>query len=102
MPLMTKIRDNMATVFPIIAGFFALLIVLDWGFDISGRRHSKQQSQPEEIGVINGEVVSTREFSDLVRQATDNQKTQTGTEPDENQLRSIRDQVWKKMVDRRL
>src|SRR5258706_234764 len=102
MPLMTKIRDNMATVFPIIAGFFVVLIVADWGFDLSGRRHAKMENQSQEIGVVNGEVMSTKEFTELVRQTADNQKAQTGTEPDDNQMRSIRDAAWNQMVENRL
>jgi parvulin-like peptidyl-prolyl isomerase len=99
---MTKIRENMATVFPFIAGSFVLLIIFDWGFDLSGRRQNKQQAQSQELGSVNGELIPVKEFSDQVRMTADNQKTQTGTDPDENQLRVIRDQVWNQMVEQRL
>lgn len=102
MPLMTKIRESMTTFFSVFAGLFVVYIVLDWGMDITGRRHTKELANAQEIGVINGQVIPTKEFSDLVKQATDNQKAQTGTEPDENQIRLIRDQVWNQLVDQKL
>src|SRR5437867_3565944 len=102
MPLMTKLRDNMSIVFPFIAGFFVVLIVLDWGFDLSGRRHAKQDQQAQEIGVVNGEILPAKEFTELVRQTAESQKAQTGVEPDESQMRSIRDAAWNQMVEGRL
>ncbi len=102
MPLMTQIRERMTTFFSVFAGLFVIYIVLDWGMDITGRRQSSRLADAQEIGEINGVSISTREFSDLVRQTSDNQKQQTGTEPDENQLRVIRDQVWNQIVEDRL
>src|SRR6266852_7233550 len=99
MPLMTKLRDNMSIVFPFIAGFFVILIVLDWGFDLSGRRHGKSDSQAQKVGIVNGEAISFKDFSELVRQSADNQKAQTGTEPDDVQMRSIRDAAWNQIVE---
>jgi parvulin-like peptidyl-prolyl isomerase len=102
MPLMTKIRESMTTFFSVFAGVFVVYIVLDWGMDITGRRHTKQLAESQEIGTINGQAIPTKEFTELVKQATDNQKAQTGTEPDENQLRTLRDQVWNQMIDQKL
>lgn len=102
MPLMTQIRERMTTFFSVFAGLFVIYIVLDWGMDITGRRHSSRMQESQEVGQINGVGISTREFYDLVRKAADNQKTQTGTEPDESQLRLIRDQIWNQLVEDRL
>ena len=102
MPLMTRIRESLTTFFSVFAGLFVVYIVLDWGMDITGRRHNKQQAESLEVGKIDGEPVSYKEFSELVRQIADNQKTQTNTEPDENQMRTIRDQVWNELVEQRL
>ncbi|MFI5252332.1 MAG: peptidylprolyl isomerase [Bacteroidota bacterium] len=101
MPLMTKIRESLSTVFAVFAGVFVVYIVLDWGMDITGRksRAAGAGGTVQEIGTIDGENISFKDFSDLVRQASDNQKKQSGTEPDENQLRAIRDQVWNQLVD---
>ncbi|MBI1803666.1 MAG: peptidylprolyl isomerase [Ignavibacteriae bacterium] len=102
MPLMTKIRESLSTFFSIFAGVFVVYIVLDWGMDITGRKHRSLTSESQQIGKINGEVVNYREFEDLVRQAVENQKNQTGTDPDENQLSIIRDQVWNQYVQEKL
>ena len=99
---MTKIRENLTTFFSVFAGLFVVYIVLDWGMDITGRKRGRQLAKSQEIGEINGEAISYKEFSELVRQASDNQKTQTGTEPDETQMRSIRDQTWGQIVEGRL
>ncbi|HTK83422.1 MAG TPA: peptidylprolyl isomerase [Bacteroidota bacterium] len=99
---MTQIRENLTTFFSVFAGLFVVYIVLDWGMDITGRRHSRDQAKSQQVGEINGEVISFKDYSDLVRQAADNQKASTGTEPDENQMRNLRDQVWGQIVDNRL
>src|ERR1041385_622201 len=102
MPLMTKIRDSMTTVFAVFAGVFVVYIVLDWGMDITGRKSARNASASQEVGSINGEVILYPEFAELVRQASENQKAQTGTDPDENDLRTIRDQVWNQMIEQHL
>jgi len=102
MPLMTKIRENLATFFSVFAGLFVVYIVLDWGMDITGRRHSTRMAEAQEIGKINGQPILAKDFADMVRRAVENQKTQTGQEPDENQQRMIRDQVWNQLVDQML
>ena len=99
---MTKIRESMTTFFSVFAGVFVVYIVLDWGMDITGRRQNSRQAQAQEIGKINGEIIPLKEFSDLLRQAIDNQKTQSGTDPDDKQLRTIRDQVWSQLVEQKL
>jgi peptidyl-prolyl cis-trans isomerase D len=102
MPLMTKIRESLSTVFAVFAGVFVVYIVLDWGMDITGRKSRAAGSHVQEIGTIDGENISYKDFSEIVRQTVDNQKKQTGTEPDENQLRAIRDQVWNQLVDEKI
>jgi peptidyl-prolyl cis-trans isomerase D len=102
MPLMTSIRERLTTFFSVFAGLFVVYIVLDWGMDITGRRHNQQAQAGLEVGKIDGEPVTYKDFSEIVRQMSDNQKTQTGTEPDENQMRAIRDQVWNQLVEQRL
>ncbi len=99
---MTKIRENLSTFFSIFAGVFVVYIVLDWGMDITGRRHRSQTAEASQVGKINGEPVTYREFEELVKEQIDNQKKQTGTDPDENQMNSIRDQVWEQLVDQQL
>ena len=38
MALMTDIRNNLAKLFGVLAVFFIVMIVFDWGMDITGRR----------------------------------------------------------------
>ena len=102
MPLMTKIRESMATVFAVFAGVFVVYIVLDWGMDITGRKHSRQSSEGQEIGMINKQPILYKDFAEFVRQAADNQKTQTKTEPDDEQMKLIRDQIWNQLVEQEL
>ncbi len=92
----------MATFFSVFAGLFVVYIVLDWGMDLTGRKQSQLQAESQEVGVINGDPITFTEFSELVKQTADNQKNQTGVDPDENQMRSIRDQVWNQIVEGKL
>jgi len=95
MPLMTQIRNNLTKAFAVFAVFFIVYIVLDWGMDITGRRH---QAGSDYIGKVNGTKISYRDFSEMVRQQTDAIRKRTGTEPDEETDRQIRDQVWNALV----
>ena len=100
--MMRQMRDNMKAIMIVTSVAFVGLMVFGWGMDITGRKRGRQLAKSQEIGEINGEAISYKEFSELVRQASDNQKTQTGTEPDETQMRSIRDQTWGQIVEGRL
>ena len=101
MPLMTKIRESLGTFFLVFSVVFVAYMVLDWGMDITGRRRG-DRTQSQEIGKINGHEVFIKDFTDLVRRASDNQKSQTGSEPNDEQIKSIRDQVWNQLVDETL
>lgn len=102
MPLMTKIRDNLTKAFAIFAGIFVVYIVLDWGMDITGQMQASRARMSEEIGSINGEAILFTKFSELVHNTAQNQKNQTGVEPNEEQLRTIRDQIWNQLVEQQL
>jgi len=102
MPLMTKIRESLSTFFSIFAGVFVVYIVLDWGMDITGRKHRSMTSESQQVGKVNDEIITYREFEDLVRQQIENQKTQTGVDPDESQISAIREQVWNQFVQQKL
>jgi parvulin-like peptidyl-prolyl isomerase len=102
MPLLTRIRESMTTIFAIFAGVFVVYIVLDWGMDISGTQSASRSADAQMIGYIDGEGITFREFSDIVQQNVDNQRAQGGPEPEEYQVRLIRDQVWNSLVTERL
>ena len=86
----------------IIAGaavIFILLIIFDWGLDLSGRRGRSVLNDSGVLGKVNGKEVDLKLFSETVRQAVESQKKQTGTEVDEETERQIRSQVWEQMVN---
>jgi peptidyl-prolyl cis-trans isomerase D len=88
----------------IIAGaavIFIVLIIFDWGLDLTGRR-GRGGGSGEVLGTVNGKEVSYKQFSDLVRRTAENQKKQQGSEIDEEMERQIRSQVWNQMVDEML
>lgn len=95
MPLMTQIRNNLAKAFAVFAAFFIIYIVLDWGMDITQRRHKEVGDY---IGKINGTKINYREFSELLRQQAEAYHKQSGAEADEETDRQIRNQVWNGLV----
>ena len=97
MPLMTKIRDNLGKMF--LAAFSVAFIgymVLDWGMDLANLKSGRGAS--DVVGKINGQTITYREFSDLLKRATDAQKKQTGQDPDDEVERQLRSQVWNTLL----
>jgi peptidyl-prolyl cis-trans isomerase D len=89
----------------IIAGaavIFIVLIIFDWGLDLTGRRGRGGGGTGEVLGKVNGKEVSYKQFSELVRRAVENQKKQQGGDIDEETERQIRSQVWNQLVDEML
>ncbi|MGD1044009.1 MAG: peptidylprolyl isomerase [Bacteroidota bacterium] len=88
----------------IIAGaavIFIVLIIFDWGLDLTGRR-GRGGGTGEVLGKVNGKEVSYKQFSELVRRTAENQKKQQGSDIDEETERQIRSQVWNQLVDEML
>ena len=88
----------------IIAGaavIFIVLIIFDWGLDLTGRR-GRGGGSAEVLGKVNGKEVSYKQFSELVRRAEENQKKQQGSDLDDETDRQIRSQVWNQLVDEML
>jgi peptidyl-prolyl cis-trans isomerase D len=102
MPLLTRIRESMTKIFAVFAGIFIVYIVLDWGMDITGRKGSQQAIDAQMVGFIDGNGIPYRDYSELVQQNLEAQRAQTGTDPEEFQIRMVRDQVWNSMVTERL
>jgi peptidyl-prolyl cis-trans isomerase D len=100
MPLMTQIRNNLSKAFAVFAVFFIVYIVLDWGMDITGRKH--QGGDRDYLGKVNGTKITYNEFSALLKQQTDSYRKQSGAEPDEETERQLRSQVWNTMVQQSL
>ena len=100
MPLMTQIRNNLTKAFAVFAVFFIVYIVLDWGMDITGRRH--QAGTRDYIGIIDGTKITYSEFSALLKQQSDAYRKQSNVEPDDETERQLRTQVWNTMVQQTL
>ena len=98
MPIMTRMRDSMPVILFGLLVTFLLLIVFEWGMDFTGLRSGRTDS----IGSINGKKITYTEFTNVLKNFTDNQKSQTGVDPDDNQLRQARDQVWQTLVTQEL
>ena len=101
MPLMTQIRNNLATLFAVLAVFFILTIIFDWGLDLGGRR-GRGNTSGDVLGKVNGKEINYREFSEVLRRASENQKRQGGGELDEETERQLRSQVWNQVVEEML
>lgn len=90
MGIMTRMRDH-AHIFIIS---FAVVFIAFWvvsDVDLG----SVMQGSMNEIGSVNGKSISYQEFTRLVEQVAEAQKQQNGgKELDENQITTIREQVW--------
>ncbi|MBM4169455.1 MAG: hypothetical protein FJ215_09915 [Ignavibacteria bacterium] len=96
MALMTQIRNNLSKLFAVFAVLFILYIMLDWGMDLPSIQFG---ADADVIGRVNDEKMTYKEFSEVLRQTMETQKTQTGTDPDDDTERQIRDQVWNMLVN---
>jgi parvulin-like peptidyl-prolyl isomerase len=87
-------RDSMPIILIGLLVAFVITIVFEWGMDYLGMRGGGG----DVIGMVNGKKISYREFTELVRSMTEMQKAQTGVDPDDNQLKQVREQVWQSLV----
>lgn len=98
MPIMTRMRDSMPVILFGLLIAFLITIIFEWGMDYMGL----SSGGTDAVGTINGKKISYQEFSEVLRQYSDNQKAQTGVEPDEAQLKQLREQVWQNMITQHL
>jgi parvulin-like peptidyl-prolyl isomerase len=95
---MTRMRDSMPVILFGLLIAFLITIIFEWGMDYMGLSAGRTDA----VGAINGRKISYQEFSEVLRQFSDNQKAQTGSEPDEAQLKQMREQVWQSLVTQQL
>ncbi len=98
MPIMTRMRDSMPVILFGLLIAFVITIVFEWGMDYLGMSGGRSDI----VGTVNGINVTYKDFSELVKTYSDNQKAQSGAEPDENQIVQIREQVWENLVTQHL
>ncbi|HQF41656.1 MAG TPA: SurA N-terminal domain-containing protein, partial [Ignavibacteriaceae bacterium] len=77
-----------------VGGLFVLFMVIS----DSNVLEALGGGRTNNIGSVNGEDITYQEFQTAVDQQVENQKKQTGQDPDETQLDQIRDQVWDAIV----
>ncbi|MDA0986063.1 MAG: peptidylprolyl isomerase [Bacteroidetes bacterium] len=91
-------RDNMPVILFGLIVVFIITIIFDWGMDYFGM----SSSQRDVVGVVEGKKLTYTEFSEQLRQTSENYKKQSGSEPDENTTRQLREQVWTNFVNQTL
>lgn len=96
MGVMTRMRTAMPVVVIGAAVLFVLLIVLEWGMDITGMNRNRVAAT-EKIGSVNGRDISYKEFETELTQQLDLQKAQRPDMPEEMEGQ-IREGVWDRFV----
>ncbi len=94
MGLMNKLRDKTHIILIILIVAFLATIVFEWGMDYLGVRGG----QVTELGSVNGQEIKYADYESQVNFAIEQQRQQTGEDPDESVVKMIRDQVWDQMV----
>lgn len=94
MGLMNRLRDKTHIILIILVLAFMATIVFEWGMNYLGLR----SGQVTELGSVNGKEIDYKAFENQVQLAIDQQKQQTGEDPDEATMQMIRDQVWENFV----
>lgn len=94
MPIMTRMRDSMPAILIGLLVAFLITIVFEWGMDYLGLG----SGQASVVGKVNGKEITYQDFTELVRVYSEDQKTRTGVEPDENQVKQVREQAWQDML----
>lgn len=98
MGLMNKLRDKTHIILIILVVAFVLTIIFEWGMDYL----STQGSQNIVFGSVNGEEISSKDFEAQVQTFIDQQRQQSGQDPDESLIAMIRNQVWDQFVSQKL
>jgi len=98
MAMMAKMRSLAPAFILTVGGLFVLFMVIS----DSNVLEALGGGRTNNIGSVNGEDITYQEFQTAVDQQVENQKKQTGQDPDETQLDQIRDQVWDAIVTQKV
>lgn len=93
--MMTKLREMTFIFIWILVIAFVGLMVFEWGMDFTGLK-----SRSNVVGKIDGRKITIQEFQKAVQNAYLQEKQRSGNEPDEEQMKQLRDQVWETYVQR--
>src|SRR5260221_104620 len=94
MGLMNKLRDKTHIILIILVLAFIATIVFEWGMNYLGMKGD----QNVQLGSVNGKDISYTDFENRIQFAIEQQRQQSGEDPDETLIQMIRDQVWDQMV----
>ena len=94
MSVLANIRNRTGLLLAVIAGGIFLFLIQD------ALRSATNMFGPQQnvVGEIAGETIETERFNALVNQFSNNYSQQQQKSPDENAMRSIRDQAWKQLI----
>ncbi len=98
MGVMNKMRDNMAGIMIFLVIVFVLTMSIGGlvgGADITDIIGG---NQPNAFTLINGEELTRENFMRTLQNERDNFRQQNGTEPTDQQMAQLTDQIWETMV----
>ncbi|HEX9252243.1 MAG TPA: SurA N-terminal domain-containing protein, partial [Ignavibacteriaceae bacterium] len=99
MAMMAKMRSLAPAFILTVGGLFVLFMVIS---DSNVMEVLGGGSRTNNIGVVNGEKITYQEFQTALDQQLENQKRQTGKDPEEAQIEQIREQVWDAVVTQKI
>ena len=94
MSVLNNIRNRTGLLLAVIAGGIFLFLAQD----VLRSATSMFGPQQNVVGEIAGETIETETFNALINQFSNNYSQQQQKNPDENAMRSIRDQAWKQLL----
>lgn len=95
---MAKMRSLAPAFILTVGGLFVLFMVIS----DSNVLEAIGGGRANVIGSVNGEDITYQEYQSAVDQQIENQKKQTGKDPEDAQLEQIRDQVWDAVITQKL
>lgn len=98
MAMMAKMRSLAPAFILTVGGLFVLFMVIS----DSNVLEALGGGRSNNIGTVNGEPITYQEFQTALDQQVENQKRQTGKDPEEAQMDQIREQVWDAVVTQKI
>ncbi|HCY76309.1 MAG TPA: hypothetical protein DHV28_10340 [Ignavibacteriales bacterium] len=99
MAMMAKMRSLAPAFILTVGGLFVLFMVIS---DSNVLEALGGGGRTSNIGTVNGEPITYQEFQTALDQQIENQKRQTGKDPEESQMDQIREQVWDAVVTQKI
>ena len=99
MAMMAKMRSLAPAFILTVGGLFVLFMVIS---DSNVLEALGGGGRSNNVGSVNGEDITYQEFQTALDQQIENQKRQTGKDPEETQIDQIREQVWDAVVTQKI